>query len=128
MKYTGDANLPEMTDAVLEEALTTIVPYTIVVLKPGPKYDPPGPTRNPWVAKIVWQHGKRNFALRAAGLMPIILPVGDGGEIKGISIFDASREEAEWIMSEDPAVKEGIFIYELHPTRTFPGSALPAPS
>jgi len=28
-------------------------------------------------------------------------------------------------MDEDPAVKEGIFTYELHPCRSFPGDCLP---
>jgi hypothetical protein len=28
-------------------------------------------------------------------------------------------------MDEDPAVKEGIFAYELHASRSFPGDMLP---
>lgn len=38
-----------------------------------------------------------------------------------------SLEEADRIMSRDPAVQAGVLTYELHPTRTFPGSALPDP-
>ena len=29
-------------------------------------------------------------------------------------------------MDQDPAVKEGIFVYEAHPCRSFPGDCLPA--
>ena len=29
---------------------------------------------------IVWEHGRRNFALRADGLVSIILPVADDGD------------------------------------------------
>ena len=28
-------------------------------------------------------------------------------------------------MDQDPAVKEGIFVYEAHPCRSFPGDCLP---
>jgi hypothetical protein len=128
MKYTDDRALPKVSDEMLNEALPSTVPYTIVVLKAGPKFSPPGPDRDPWVAEVIWEHGKRNFALRAAGLMPVICPVADGSGVTGVSIFDAGAEDVDRIMSQDPGVKEGIFTYEIHPTRTFPGSALPAPS
>jgi len=35
-------------------------------------------------------------------------------------------EEVVRIMDEDPAVKAGIFTYEVHPIRGFPGDSLPA--
>jgi hypothetical protein len=128
MEYTDDSALPEVTDEMLHEALPSTTPYTVVVLKAGPKFSAPGPDRNPWVARIIWQHGKRNFALRAAGLMPIICPVADGSGVTGVSIFAASPDDVERIMSQDPGVQEGVFTYDIHPTRTFPGSALPPPS
>jgi hypothetical protein len=28
-------------------------------------------------------------------------------------------------MDEDPAVKAGVFVYEVHPCRSFPGDSLP---
>ena len=113
---------------MLREALPSTRPYTVVVLKVGPKFSMPGPDRDSWVAKIIWQHGKRNFALRTAGLMPIVCPIADGSGVTGVGIFAGSPEEVDRIMSQDPGVKEGIFTYDIHPTRTFPGSALPAPS
>ena len=127
MKYTDDSALPVVTDEMLREALPSTAPYTIVVLKAGPKFSPPGPDRDPWVAKVIWEHGKRNFALREAGLKPIVCPIADGSELTGVSIFDASPEDVDRIMRQDPGVKEGIFTYDIHPTRTFPGSTLPAP-
>jgi hypothetical protein len=33
--------------------------------------------------------------------------------------------EAHEIMSQDPAIKAQVLIYELHPTRSFAGSTLP---
>ena len=127
MKYKDDSALPEVTDDMLREALPSTAPYTVVVLKAGPRFSPPGQDRDPWLAQIIWQHGKRNFALRAAGLMPIVCPVADGSGVTGVGIFAASPEEVDWIMSGDPGVKEGVFTYDIHPTRTFPGSVLPPP-
>jgi hypothetical protein len=117
-----------VTDDMLREALPSTAPYTLVVLKAGPKFSMLGPDRDSWVAKIIWQHGKRNFALRTAGLMPVVCPVADGSGVTGMGIFNASPEDVERIMSEDPGVKEGVFTYEIHATRTFPGSTLPPPS
>ena len=41
-------------------------------------------------------------------------------------IFNANIEETKSIMEQDPGVKEGIFVYEAHPFRSFPGDCLPA--
>jgi hypothetical protein len=126
MTYTDDSDLPEVTDEALREALQTVRPYTIVILRAGPHFSMTGPDRDPGVAQIIWEHGKRNFALHAAGLLPIVCPVGDGSGVTGVAIFDATPEDVERIMSEDPGVKAGVFTYDIHPTRTFPGSTLPA--
>ena len=124
--YTDDSELPEVTDEQLQAALQSTKPYTIVILKAGPAFSTPGPDRDPGVEKTIWAHGKRNAALRAAGLMPVICPVADGSGITGVGIFDGSPEEVDRIMSRDPGVQAGIFTYEIHPTRSFPGSQLPA--
>jgi len=128
MRYTDDSALPEVTDEMLREALPSTAPYTVVVLKAGPKFSMPGPNRDDWVSNVIWRHGKRNFALRAAGFMPIVCPVADGSGVTGVGIFAASPEDVDRIMSQDPGVKEGVFTYDIHPTRTFPGSALPQPN
>jgi hypothetical protein len=124
VQYTDDSQLPDVTDAMLEEARSTTKPYTAVVLKAGPKFEMPGPDRDSEVAKIIWAHGKRNYALCTAGLMPVVCPIGDGSGVTGISIIDASPEDVDQIMSNDPGVRAGVFTYEIHPTRTFPGSTL----
>ena len=125
MRYTDDGALPEVTDEMLKESLAAALPYTIVILTAGPRFSPPGPDRDPDVAKTIWQHGKRNFALRAAGLLAVVCPVADGTNITGVGIFAATPEDVDRIYSKDPAVKAGILRYEIHPTRTFPGSTLP---
>lgn len=125
MRYTDDSGLPDVTDEMLEHSLHGLHGYTIVILKAGPSFSPPGPNRDNEVARIIWAHGKRNFALRLAGLMPVICPVADGSGLTGVSIFDADPDEVDRIMAHDPGVQAGVFTYEIHPTRSFPGSALP---
>lgn len=125
MEFTHHGQLPDITDEMLNEALETIKPYTVVVLKAGPKLAVPGSDRDPEIANLVWAHGKRNFALRAAGLMPIVCPVQDESGVAGVGIFDADPDAVERIMSGDPGVIAGVFTYDIHPTRSFPGSTLP---
>ena len=93
--------------------------YVGVLLLGGPKYD------TPEARAIIYQHGKRNLSLMKAGKFPIICPVTDGGPLKGIGVFCVSEEEVRTIMDGDPGVMAGVFTYELHPVRSFPGSALP---
>jgi hypothetical protein len=126
--YTDDSALPEITDATMRARLATTVPYTLIVLKHGPRYSPPGPdgARDPEIANLIWEHGRRNFKLRAAGLLQVVCPVMDTTEVAGICLFAASPEDADRIYSRDPAVRAGVLVYEIHPTRGFPGSTLTA--
>jgi len=119
-----NAALPAVTDEMLREALQHIRPYTVCVLKAGPRFQEPGPAREGWVADLIWEHAKRNYALHLAGLMRIVCPIGDGSGTTGVSIFDADPDEVDGIMRQDPAVEAGLFSYEIHATQTFPGSAL----
>jgi len=116
-----------LTDEMFRESLAQTKPYTVLILKAGPRYSPPGPDRDPEVAATISRHGKRNMRLRLAGLLPIICPIADGSGLAGVSVFDATPEEVDRIYAADPAVRAGILTYEIHPTRSFPGSALPHP-
>ena len=77
------------------------------------------------VESIIWEHGRRNFALRAQGVLPIVCPVSDDSDVSGIGIFNASVEETRKIMDEDHGVQAGVFVYDIHPCRICPGSRLP---
>ena len=124
MSYPGEAGLPAVTDEMLRDALHGVRRYTVCILKAGPDFQEPGPAREEWVANLIWEHGKRNYALYLAGLKRIICPIGDGSGITGVSVFDAGLDEVDQIMRQDPGVKAGLFTYELHATQTFPESTL----
>ncbi|HEX6500146.1 MAG TPA: YciI family protein [Micromonosporaceae bacterium] len=108
----------EITDEYMRERLARSREYTVMLLYAGPNSQPPDRDR------LVWEHGRRNFALRAQGLMNIVCPVNDGSPFHGVAIFDASLDEARRIMDDDPGVRAGLFRYELHPTLGFPGDRL----
>jgi hypothetical protein len=111
--------LPEITDEFMQQMRTTTKNYSLMILKRGPEFVLPG------VEKIIWEHGRRNFSLRAAGLLSVVCPVNDGTDLCGIGIFNTDIQEAKKIMDEDPGVEKRIFDYELHPCRSFPGDQLP---
>jgi hypothetical protein len=127
MKYTDDASLPEITEQQFQETLQKSRPYAVVILKAGPNFKMPGPNGDPEGTAIIMQHGKRNMALRAAGIMPIVCRIADGSGVTGVCVFNASPEDAERIYSNDPGVKAGVFTFTVHPCRSFPGSTLPVP-
>jgi hypothetical protein len=121
---TDDRGTEPGTTAITDEFMGTMLgraqPYTLVLLKATPAY------RRPEVDAIIWEHGRRNFALRAEGVLAIVCPVADETELCGIGVFTATVEETARIMDGDPGVRAGIFAYEVHPVRSIPGDSLPA--
>ena len=107
-----------ITDEYMYEMFPKTKEYTIVLLKPGSN------TNHPDLQKVIWEHGRRNFALRADGKLQIVCPITMEADVNGLCIFNLSAEEARNIMDEDPAVKEGIFVYDVYPCRSFPGDSL----
>jgi hypothetical protein len=108
-----------ITDEMMRQRIAATRQYCIVILQAGPERHAEG------VEKIIWEHGRRNFELREAGLLSIVCPVNDGSAVSGIGIFNASLEDVKKIMDEDPGVKAGTFVYETHLCRSFPGDNLP---
>jgi hypothetical protein len=108
-----------ITDELMRQRISATRNYCIVILKAGPKKNEEG------AEKIIWEHGRRNFALRADGVLSIVCPISDGSNVSGIGIFNAPVEEVTKIMDEDPAVQAGVLIYETHACRGFPGDSLP---
>ncbi len=111
--------MPTISDDFMREMLTRSREYSLVLLRAAPG------RKEERAHAIVWEHARRNFELRAEGELPIVCPIIDGSGWSGVGIFNASLERTREIMENDPGVKEGIFTYEVHPCRGFPGDALP---
>jgi hypothetical protein len=115
----GGTYVTTITDAHMKEMLALTRTYCVCILRGSPDMTVPS------IASIVWEHGRRNFALRADGVLSIVCPISDGSGVSGVAVFNASVDEVKRIMDDDPGVKAGIFTYELHSCRSFPGSSLP---
>jgi len=107
-----------ISDEYMQEMIAKTRTYTLVILREGPKYAIPG------VQRIIWEHGRRNFTLRQEGVLSIVCPVADRSDVSGVGIFNTDLDKTKSIMDEDPGVKEGVFTYDLHPCRSFPGDKL----
>jgi len=125
MEYTDDSALPPISEEAFLELLTKSRPFTLVILKKGPALMSPETANDPEVRATIMRHGKRNMQLKDAGLMPIICPVRDDSDVAGIGVFDAEPAVVERIYAADPAVKAGLLLFEVHASRSFPGSRLP---
>lgn len=112
--------MPQISDEYMQEQLTKSREYSVMLLEATEKFGQEG------TDAIVWEHGRRNFALRADGLLSIVCPVTDDTALAGVAIFNASVDDVRRLMEEDPGVKAGIFSFEVHPIRSFPGDSLPA--
>lgn len=112
--------LPVISDEFMRQRIASAQRYTVVLLRKTPQYSPTGSRQT------VWEHGRRNMALGEHGVLAIVLPVdNDPADWAGLGVFTASPDEVREIMDNDPGVKAGIFSYEIHPVRGFPGSSLP---
>src|SRR4051812_25695512 len=98
----------------MREMLTRTAEFTVVLLMDGPNAD----AQNR--ADIQWEHGRRNFELRAAGTLAIVCPVMDDSARCGVGVFTTGVDETRRIMEDDPGVQAGVFTYEVHPVRSFP--------
>jgi hypothetical protein len=65
------------------------------------------------------KHGPRR--VRTAGSC---LPVAYETDLAGIGIFAATVEDTRTIMDDDPDVWAGVFTYDVHLVRGFPGASL----
>ena len=108
-----------ITDQFMRAELAKTKEYSVVLLYASDAYGKPGSEA------VIWEHGRRNFELRSEGLLSIVAPVTDGTDLCGIGIFAGTVDEVADLMVDDPAVQAGLFTFQVHPVRSFPGDALP---
>lgn len=107
-----------VTDEYMQSMLAKIKPYCMVLLRPVDNAN----IEN--VQQILWEHARRNFALRNEGKISIVAPVSKEADVAGLYIFNVSEEEAAEILKDDPAVRAGIFKFSTYSCRSFPGDSL----
>lgn len=84
--------------------------YVMAFLKSGPNRD-----QDPEAAhEIQAGHMAHITSMAESGKLVLAGPFLDGGDIRGIFVFDATMEEAEALTAADPAVQSGRLVMELH--------------
>ena len=82
----------------------------LVIYKPGPAWLPGKPAS----AQPLKEHGKYMLSLYAKGSLKIAGPFTD--DAGGALVLEVGGEaEVRAIVAEDPAVKSGVFVQEMHP-------------
>jgi hypothetical protein len=76
--------MTRFTDEQMQAAMTQTREYTVVLLEAGPQYG------TEEAKPIIWEHGRRNFELRADGLLNIVCPITDDSPLCGVGIFSGS--------------------------------------
>jgi len=96
-----------------QEPKSKLIQFHMALLKKGPKWTV---TDEPEKRKILHQHLINVLALLDSGKAVAAGPLGDDTDLAGIFILRASSgEEAKNWVDNDPAVKAGLFVAEMHP-------------
>ena len=108
----------------------TMKTYFLGLIRKGPAWTPDD---TPEVRALQEGHMANIRRLGAEGKLVLAGPLLDGGDLRGLFLFEvATLEEAKALCETDPAVKAGRLVVEVHPWLgpeglTFKG-ALPRPS
>jgi uncharacterized protein YciI len=87
--------------------------YVMGLLRKGPKWTP---EKNAYTKAIQEGHMANIQKMAATGKLIVAGPFSDDGDLRGVFIFKMkSVEEAKAMVDEDPAVKAGRLVVELHP-------------
>ena len=107
------------TDEEMGQLLPTRQAYSVVILKQGPRFSDDGDRRSSGSTAAATSGCATTACSRWC------LPVTDGSDVCGIGVFAATVDDTVAIMDDDPGVAAGVFSYEVHPCRGFPGDSLP---
>ncbi len=99
-------------------ARDSMVSYSFVLLHRGPRW-----TANvaSGVKKVLRGHAKHLDELRRDGKLIAAGPIEGTGTLRGILVFDADTLTTRRLVSQDPAIRAGRFVPEIHPWWTAVG-------
>lgn len=112
---------PDFVSAELSERLHSMQPYYLVLLWKGPGHDAPDSAR-----VIEAEHLPYLDRLRDAGVVVLSMPVISDARCRAVALYNLTDPEAvhQHVLA-DPAVKAGIFEFEILPVLGVPGDHLP---
>jgi uncharacterized protein len=119
---TASAQTVKVTDEYIQKEISRGKQYFFVLLKRGNTQA----LDSLATAQIQQKHLQHLFTLKQEGKLPIFGPFMEDGDLRGICIFNsADKSEVIKLVEEDPFVKSGRLIYEIHPWFSLPGDKLP---
>jgi uncharacterized protein len=99
--------------------------YIMGLLRRGPNWTP---TATEETQRIQDGHMANIRKMAATGKLIVAGPFTDNGDLRGVFIFHgASMEEAKAMVDQDPAVKAGRLVVDLHPWFAASGLHVNAP-
>ncbi len=109
----GVAGLTPAAEAGKPAPTITMKTYYLGLIKKGPAWTP-GDT--PEIRALQEGHMANIRKLGAEGKLLLAGPFTDGGDLRGLFLFEvATLEEAKALCETDPAVKAGRLVVEVHP-------------
>jgi len=125
-RLTAEVHGPWLIDpnAIHEpETTQSMEQYTLVLLKSGEKWNPSAPG----FTDVMKRHHAFVKELTEKGKVAVAgpFPLGDPGELRGITIYRVGAEETAKIVQDDPIVKAGLLKTEMHPWITGKGVLAP---
>lgn len=101
--------VPILAQAPAPEKMDT---YTVGFLKRGPKWTAESTAES---KRIQEGHMAHIRSMGESGKLIVAGPFTDGGDLRGMFIFNTSVDEAKAVASKDPAVQSGRLVLEFHP-------------
>jgi uncharacterized protein len=89
-----------------------MVQFQMAILKMGPKWDATKEAERNAILKL---HLENVVSMLNSGKALIAGPLGDDTGLAGIFILRPEAPEAKTLVDNDPAVKAGLFVAEMHP-------------
>jgi uncharacterized protein YciI len=116
--FSTTMNAQEQKGSGIQHDMKT---YYLVFLKKGPNRSQDTATAN----RLQEQHLAHLTKMYEEGKMDVCGPLLEDGDIRGICIYNVStKEEAEKLANEDPMIKSGRLIAEIHPFYSAKGATL----
>ena len=118
---TTEVQKPETFQMQWKDSTITMQKYFVVFLKAGPERS----QSKEEAEEIQEKHLNHLSKMAEMGKTSITGPMGDDGDIRGIVIYNtATAEEAKQLAEQDPAVKAGRLVVEVHPWWAAKGASL----
>lgn len=102
------------------EQMANLKPYVLLLLYKGANYGTADAARI-----IQSEHLPYLFELRAQGIVLLSMPVLEDADVTAIAIYNSrNKEEVQPYVENDPAVRQGVFRYQLLSSIGMPGDVL----